>query len=210
MIIQPSRQLSKTDLRKRIRRERAQLAPEQREAWDSALNTHLIDYARRELPRVVAAFVAFDGEPDLVPALTQLERLDVRLALPVVREAPGRADICFRQWSPGSEMQPNRYGIPEPVGTLDISMGEIDLVLVPLVAWDANGGRLGMGASFYDRVFQPFASLRRPFRLGVAYQLQQVERVPLDPWDIRLHGVLTENGCFDCPPQACSKQSPAT
>jgi 5-formyltetrahydrofolate cyclo-ligase len=208
MIIQSSRQISKTDLRKRFRRERARLDCEQRQAWDSAINSRLLDYARRERPHVVAAFVAFDGEPELAPALSQLQRLDVRLALPVIRDAPGRADICFRQWSPGSEMQPNRYGIPEPVGTLDIHMGEIDLVLVPLVAWDANGGRLGMGASFYDRLFQPLASQRRPFRLGVAYQLQQVDRIPLDPWDVRLHGVLTENGCFDCPPQACGNQPP--
>ena len=200
MIIEPSRQISKTDLRKRIRQDRARLDGKQRQAWDSALNSHLLDYAERARPDVVAAFVAFDGEPDLTPALTELEHLGTRLALPVVREGPGRADICFRQWSPASEMQPNRYGIPEPVGTLDVRMGEIDLVLVPLVAWDSNGGRLGMGASFYDRVFQPLATQRRPLRLGVAYQLQQVERIPLDPWDIRLHGVLTENGCFDCPP----------
>jgi 5-formyltetrahydrofolate cyclo-ligase len=73
-----------------------------------------------------------------------------------------------------------------------------------------NGGRLGMGASFYDRVFQPHARVRRPFRLGVAYRLQQVERIPLDPWDIRLHGVLTENGYFDCPPQACGNPPPST
>jgi len=210
MIIEPSRQLSKTDLRKRIRRERAQLAREQRRAWDSAINGHLVDYAGRERPRVVAAFMAFDGEPDLAPALAQLESAGMRLALPVVREGSGRAEICFRQWSTGSDTQANRYGIAEPVGTLDIRMSEIDLMLVPLVAWDMNGGRLGMGASFYDRVFQPLASLRRPFRLGVAYQLQQVEQIPLDPWDIRLHGVLTENGCFDCPPQVRGKQPPST
>jgi 5-formyltetrahydrofolate cyclo-ligase len=200
MIIQPSLQPSKSDLRKRIREERVRLGREQRQAWDSAINSQLLDYAERERPHVVAAFMAFDGEPDLSPALAQLEQLGVRLALPVVSEAPGRADICFRQWTPDSKMQANRFGIPEPVGTLDIHMGEIDLVLVPLVAWDANGGRLGMGASFYDRLFQPLAGHRRPFRLGVAYQLQQVERIPTDPWDIRLHGVLTESGNFDCPP----------
>jgi 5-formyltetrahydrofolate cyclo-ligase len=148
---------------------------------------------------VVAAFVAFDGEPDLRPSMNELDGRGVRLALPVIRAATDRADICFRQWSPGSEMQPNRYGIPEPVGTLDLRLDEIDLALIPLVAWDSGGGRLGMGASFYDRLFQPLAEQRRPFRLGVAYQLQQVERVPVEPWDIGLHGVLTERGCFTCP-----------
>jgi len=199
MNIEPSRQLSKSELRQRIRQARARLAADEREALDSAINRHLVDYVMRAGHSVVAAFVAFDGEPDLGPAMSELEGNGVRLAVPVIREASGRADICFRQWSPGSEMQPNRYGIPEPVGTLDLRLDEIDLALVPLVAWDSRGGRLGMGASYYDRLFQPLATEQRPFRLGTAYQLQQVEQVPLEPWDIGLHGVLTENGCFTCP-----------
>jgi len=199
MNIEPSLQFRKTDLRKRIRQERALLAPSQRQTWDSEINNHLLNYVAQTQPRVVAAFLAFDGEPDLAPALIQMERQGLRLAVPVIRAAPGRSDMCFRQWSPGSDMRPNRYGIPEPVGTLDVRLGEIDLALVPLVAWDAQGGRLGMGASFYDRFFQTVADQRQPYRLGVAYQLQQVERLPLDPWDIRLHGILTEDGCFSCP-----------
>ena len=201
MNIEPSWQLSKGDLRKRIREARGSLAPEQRRAWDDQVNRHLLDFATRQRSGVVAAFVAFDGEPDLAPALEQLGRQGVRLALPVIQERPGRAEICFRQWAPSSEMQKNRYGIPEPVGTLDIRLDEIDLALVPLVAWDATGGRLGMGASFYDRIFEPLALATRPYRMGVAYQLQQVERIPLDPWDVRLHGVLTEDGCLDFMPR---------
>jgi 5-formyltetrahydrofolate cyclo-ligase len=199
MNIEPSRQLRKTELRKRLRRERAALTVAQRQARDSAINHYLLEHAARTKPDVVAAFVAFDGEPDLAPALEQLEHQGIRLALPVIVDQPTRPAICFRQWSHGSAMQPNRYGIPEPVGTLDLRLDEIDLVLIPLVAWDAHGGRLGMGASFYDRAFQPLAELGRPLRIGVGYQLQRVERIPLDPWDIRLHGILTESGCFTCP-----------
>jgi len=200
MNTEPSRQLNKDDLRKRIREARSLLAPEQRRHWDADLNRHLLEYAARTAPRVVAAFVAFDGEPDLAPALEQLERQGVRLALPVIQQRPGRAEICFRQWASGSEMRANRYGIPEPEGTLDVRLDEIDLALIPLVAWDAAGGRLGMGASFYDRMFQPLAQAPRPYRMGVAYQLQHVARIPVDPWDVRLHGVLTEQGCLDCAP----------
>ncbi len=92
----------------------------------------------------------------------------------------------------------NRYGIAEPDGTQDVQPADIDLVLVPLVGWDRAGGRLGMGAGFYDRLFQPFAGLEKPLRIGVAYDLQQLPGVPRDPWDIPLHGVLTENGWFTC------------
>jgi 5-formyltetrahydrofolate cyclo-ligase len=199
MHTEPSRQLSKSELRERARRERGQLDPDQRRSWDSAINRHLLDYAGSNAPRVITAFVAFDGEPDLGPTMSQLERRGVRVALPVICDASDRAFMRFRQWSPGSEMQPNRYGIPEPIGTLDIQLNEIDVALIPLVAWDARGGRLGMGASFYDRAFQSLADEERPIRLGVGYGLQQVDRVPLEPWDIGLHAVLTENGCFTCP-----------
>jgi 5-formyltetrahydrofolate cyclo-ligase len=200
MIIEPSRQLQKNELRLQLRQKRTGVEPGQRQAWDASINRHMLDFAATNPPRLVAAFMAFDGEPDLAPALNELDRLGIRLALPVVRDGDGRADICFRRWSRSSEMQPNRYGIAEPVGTLDVRLDEIDLALIPLVGWDSHGGRLGMGASFYDRLFQSVTDLDRPFRMGVAYQLQQVEHLPLDPWDIRLHAMLTENGCFTCSP----------
>jgi 5-formyltetrahydrofolate cyclo-ligase len=199
MNIDPGRQPVKAEIRAALRKARSRLPPAQRRDWDGRINRHLVDYAKQQRAGVVAAFVAFDGEPDLAPALEELDRCGVRVSLPLVRETPTRPVLCFRQWSPGSEMRPNRYGIAEPMGTLEVPLQEIDLVLIPMVAWDARGGRLGMGASFYDRLFEPLADQRRPYRLGVAYQMQQVERIPLDPWDIRLHGVLTEQGIFTCP-----------
>ena len=194
---EPSLQLRKAELRKSVRSQRSGLSAARRRALDAAINRHLLEYAERTAPGTIAAYMAFDGEPDVGPALRQLDAAGVRLALPVVLDEPGRAVIGFRQWLPGSAMQPNRYGIPEPVGTPDMRLPEIELVLVPLVAWDPSGGRLGMGASFYDRLFEPYAAISRPRRLGVGYQLQKRERLPLDPWDIRLHGMLTEDGCLD-------------
>jgi 5-formyltetrahydrofolate cyclo-ligase len=204
MKTEPSLQASKSELRKSARQRRASLADDLRHHLDAAINRHLLDLAERLRPAQIAAFRAFDGEPDLAPALRELEGRGVRLALPVVQRDPthaegaGGARICFRRWSDGSELRPNRFGILEPVGTLDVGLAELDLVLVPLVAWDASGGRLGMGASFYDRLFQPVAGEPRPLRVGVAYGVQEVDRVPLEPWDVPLHMILTENGCLDC------------
>lgn len=204
MKTEPSLQASKSALRKSARQRRSGLAAGQRRRFDAAINRHLLDFADRQQPGLVAAFMAFDGEPDLTPALHALEQRGVRLALPVVQDDPTRAQgpgsvrIGFRRWSGDSDMQPNRYGILEPAGTLEIGLAEVDLALVPVVAWDAGGGRLGMGASFYDRLFQPVAGETRPLRMGVAYSAQQVDRVPLDPWDVPLHMVLTERGSLDC------------
>lgn len=205
MKTEPSLQASKSDLRKSARQRRTSLADDLRLRFDAAINRHLLDLAERLQAAQIAAFRAFDGEPDLLPALRELESRGVRLALPVVQRDPthaegtGGARICFRRWSGGSDLQPNRFGILEPVGTLDVGLAELDLVLVPLVAWDAAGGRLGMGASFYDRLFQPVADEPAgPLRVGVAYGVQEVDRVPLEPWDVPLHMILTENGCLDC------------
>ena len=198
MKIEPSQRLLKSRLRTEIRRKRAGIDPLQRDHWNAAINQHLDEYSRQAKPAVVAAYLAFDGEPDLMPSLAELENRGVNLALPVVQDAPGKAFITFRHWSPADKMQKNRYEILEPAGTIDIKVTDIDLVLVPLVGWDKAGGRLGMGASYYDRLFQPFSELGRPVRMGVGYQLQRVDCIPSDPWDINLHGVLTENGWFTC------------
>ncbi len=196
MKIEPSQKSPKSRLRRDIRRKRAGIDSAQRIHWDASINRHLDEYSRQAKPKIVAAYLAFDGEPDLMPSLAALNKRGVLLSLPVVQEAPGKAVIAIRHWSVEGEVKKNRYGIHEPVGTGEIRITDIDLVLVPLVAWDKTGGRLGMGASFYDRLFQPFSELARPMRLGVGYGLQNVECIPLDPWDIRLHGILTENGLF--------------
>ena len=198
MKIELSKKSPKSQLRKEIRRNRAGVDNAQRKHWDALINQHLDEYSSRAKYRIVAAYLAFDGEPDLMPSLAGMEKRGIKLALPVVQDAPGKAVITLRHWSVGGEMQKNRYGIHEPVGTGEIRVTDIDLVLVPLVAWDKAGGRLGMGASFYDRLFQPFSELARPVRMGVGYGLQNVECIPLEPWDIRLHGILTENGWFTC------------
>ena len=198
MKIEPTQKTLKSRLRKATRNKRAGIEFSQRKRWDRAINEHLVRYSRQASPAVVAAYMAFDGEPDLMPALAVLENSGVRLALPLVQDAPGKAVITFRHWSVSGETQQNRYGIREPVGTREIPVPEIDLVLVPLVGWDRTGGRLGMGASFYDRLFQPYANLERPVRMGVAYEMQNVDSVPRDPWDINLHGVVSEKGWFTC------------
>jgi 5-formyltetrahydrofolate cyclo-ligase len=186
----------KSQLRKQLRRRRAAVNEDIRKRWDWSINQALVDLARHTCPLTVAAYLAFDGEPDLAPALTEMDRRGIRLALPVVQHLPGKSAITFHAWKSGDALKANRYGIAEPVEAPLVPVPDIDLMLVPLVGWDKQGGRLGMGASFYDRMFQPFAGLEKPARMGVAYELQKVSAVPCEPWDIRLHGILTENGWF--------------
>ena len=189
----------KSSLRKKIRALRRNLGAGEKQAMDSAINRFLSSYIVEHRPRTVAAFWPFDGEPDLLPSMDLLQREGIQVALPVLGITSGSPSMTFRKWTTATAMEENRYGIPEPSESPEVLMNEIDLMLLPLVAWDEDGGRLGMGAGFYDRALQPYGQSACPLRIGVAYQLQKVPQLPAEPWDIRLHMVLSESGWFTCP-----------
>ncbi len=194
-----SQKSQKFRLRKEIRNLRRKLGADEKQARDSAINRFLTSYLVEYRPRVVAAFWPFDGEPDLLPCLDLMQREGVRVALPVIGNSSGSTCMTFRKWAPETRMENNRFGIPEPTGSPEILIPDIDLMLLPLVGWDEAGRRLGMGAGFYDRALQPYAQSDSPVRIGVAYQLQKMPSVPAEPWDVRLHMVLSESGWFTCP-----------
>ena len=195
----PDHHLPKSELRAALRNKRAAIDELHRNILDTAINSHLVRHAREGEFGVIAAFLSFDGEPDLRLGLAELERSGATLVLPVVHEAPGRNTMVFRRWSTGDPLQANRFGILEPVAGSEVPLPQIELVLIPMVGWDRGGNRLGMGASYYDRALQPFTDADAPRRVGVAYAAQEIDRVPVDPWDVPLHIVLNEHGWFDCP-----------
>lgn len=142
----------------------------------------------------IAGYVAINGEIDPQPLLQRAEHLGKHIYLPVLI-----ADrMVFVRHHPGaSGLSRNRFGIPEPAydKELELKPSAINLVLVPLLAFDSEGRRLGMGGGFYDRTFS-FKGKRspatRPLMLGLAHACQQVKRIPVDHWDIPLAGVATD------------------
>ena len=164
---------------------------------DSAMQQILIKLLAQEQPQTVAAYWPYDGEPDLLPTLKSLPETGITVVLPVTQPSAKIPTMVFRQWSPATEMKNSRFGIPQPVGTSEVLLRDIDMVLMPLVAWDESGGRIGMGGGFYDRALQAFSQAKLPLRVGVGYQLQKVPRFATGPWDVYLHLVLTESGLFN-------------
>lgn len=182
----------KDEQRRELIRRRLELDDERRGAADSAIGSCILQLTGDFDSRTVAAFIAHRGEPDLFPVLERLHAAESIVLLPVVRDL----DMHFRRWAPGSRMQANRFGIPEPVTSEEYAPAQIDLVLMPLVGFAADGARLGMGAGFYDRAFE-FRRERPdspPRLVGVAYAVQEVEALPVDDWDVPLDGVITEDG----------------
>jgi 5-formyltetrahydrofolate cyclo-ligase len=137
--------------------------------------------------RIVAVYRAIGSELDAEALAMALVRAGRALCLPVVIER--NAPMIFRRWSPGEPLELDEAGVPAPLPLAAIV--EPDLILAPLLAFDARGGRLGQGGGYYDRTF---AARPAVARVGFAYAGQEVDDLPLGPHDIRLHGVLTETG----------------
>jgi 5-formyltetrahydrofolate cyclo-ligase len=182
----------KAELRRRLVEYRTSLPREQRRRADRRLCVYLTRFLEDRDLVDVAAFMPFRGEPDLRPALSAAVLAGRRIWMPVVDGATMR----FRRWTDEVKMVSNRFGIPEPVDGPECPPSALSLVLAPLVAFSANGTRLGMGAGFYDRTFgferEPGAA--GPPLVGAAYALQQVETLPAEPWDVPLQAVITERG----------------
>ena len=140
----------------------------------------------------IAAYLSVDGEVDLRPLLGGLQRMGKTLALPIVE---GNNRMSFFAHRPEAPLTRNRFGIEEPApGAPWINTRALNLVLAPLVAFDEQGNRLGMGGGFYDRHFGGLSERLRPLLVGVAHEVQRADALPAAPWDVPLDGILTEAG----------------
>jgi 5-formyltetrahydrofolate cyclo-ligase len=166
-----------------------------REAHDAAIRQHLSQLVAAREPRSIAAFWPFNGEPDITPLFEPLMDQGCELALPVVSGGSDHG-MQFHAWHMGSELVANRYGIPEPVNTEPVELATVDLLVMPLVAYDRSGNRLGMGGGYYDRHLEPLRESSLPLRVGIAYSLQEVEPLENKSWDIPLHAIVNEHGWF--------------
>jgi len=184
-------------LRGEIRARRRSLAANERRQHSVAIignlkRTRLFRSARR-----IACYLPNDGEADLIPLIDELSELGKQCFLPVLDTLRPRR-LWFAPYLIGDSLVENRYGIPEPaVPARDyVPAWHLDLILAPLVAFDAQAHRLGMGGGYYDRTLA-FRRRRhywhRPRLLGIAFECQRVAALPQQPWDIPLNGVITES-----------------
>jgi 5-formyltetrahydrofolate cyclo-ligase len=143
---------------------------------------------------VVSGFASMPDELHVWPLLRRLHGAGVPLALPVV-QAKGQP-LVFRAWAPGDPMDKGVWDIPEPKS--DKPVLEPDILLVPLLAFDRRGGRLGYGGGFYDRTLAGLRARKRITAVGLAYDEQEVDAVPHLDYDERLDWVLTPSGPIRC------------
>ncbi len=140
--------------------------------------------------RVVSGFYPYKSEIDVLPLMARLSEQGWRTALPVV-VADG-LPLEFRLWRPGEETVAGVWNIPIPDETSPAT--DPDVLLVPMLAFDAHGYRLGYGGGFYDRSLERLRATKKVIAVGVAYRGQQRDHVPHDDLDQPLDWVLTEEG----------------
>jgi 5-formyltetrahydrofolate cyclo-ligase len=144
---------------------------------------------------VVSGFLPIRSEVDLRPLMAALADRGARLCLPVVLD---RETIVFRELVRGVEMVSTGFGTTGPGP--EAAVLDPDVMLVPLAAFDRRGHRLGYGAGHYDRaIARLHAKGRKPHLVGVAFDCQEVERVPDEPHDVMLAEMLTESGLRSFP-----------
>ena len=137
---------------------------------------------------VVAAFWPIRSELDTRPLIRALHDRGCVIALPVVM---GRlVALEFRQWTPDTRLEVGQFGVSTPSSAAPLLAP--DWLLVPLLAFDARGYRLGYGGGFYDITLAGLRARKRVFAIGAAYDGQQVAAVPKDANDARLDAILTE------------------
>lgn len=148
-----------------------------------------------------ALYVAADAEIDPTCIVEKLW-LDDRKAcyLPILSGTEENRFLEFRIYQPTTILVPNRFGIFEPQEEGGgILATELDIVLVPLVAFDLNGNRLGMGSGYYDRTFENLKGEgKKPYLIGLAYEFQKLAHLKAKAWDVPLIGVFTEKRFYPC------------
>lgn len=185
-----SNKQSRSALRAQIRKRRQCLS-----IWQQHQTANSIAKLIRQLPiyrrsRHIAFYLANDGEVSLRPLLLDAMQKNKTCYLPSINDK----QMDFVPYRPEQALRRNRFGIlqAEPPAARNFS-ANLDLVLVPLVAFDQAGNRLGMGGGFYDRYFahkkqQPNS---KPLLLGIAHDFQEVGQLSPQAWDVPLDGIVT-------------------
>ena len=188
-------------LRSQMRRRRRALTAKDRAAAASELCRALGSSREFRNAHHIAAYLPHDGEIDLRPLIARAWCWGKHIWLPALHDSKLR----FVPYGSDSVLRCNRFHIEEPVVPpgVWIKARSLDLVLMPLTAFDQAGHRLGMGGGYYDQTFTFLrirSRWRKPDLVGVAYDFQQVPKLKQRPWDVSMDGIATPDGIRRFPP----------
>ena len=198
---------TRNQIRQLIRTKRQNLSHIDQKELSGDLLTQLTQRTDVLAAKNIAVYLANDGELDPMLFIHWCWQQNKNIYLPVIHPfSPG--NLLFLHYHQNSEMQSNKYGILEP--KLDVrlikSINDIDIIFTPLVAFDLTGNRLGMGGGFYDRTLSAWfkhyryvdeeknayeRKLTKPYPIGLAHDIQLIDAIPSQLWDIPLPEIVT-------------------
>jgi 5-formyltetrahydrofolate cyclo-ligase len=183
--------LLRQHIRKTVCQRRALLSSSQRAAYSDALAHHVIEHPQIQKAETIALFCSVNDEISTRPVIEQLWQQDKQLYLPALHPF-SRGHLLFLRYTKHTLLAANRLKIPEPLLNVNqvLPLIQLDVVLVPVVAFDNDGQRLGMGAGFYDRTLQNWQQ-QGPYPIGLAYDFQRVDSCHPQNWDVPLGAVIT-------------------
>ncbi|RUO75495.1 5-formyltetrahydrofolate cyclo-ligase [Idiomarina seosinensis] len=188
--------MTRDELRRKLLQTRTQLSEANRLAGAKAVAERVGNYiaARQPNDKVAAVFKSFRGELNTQPTITELWQQGVQTVLPVLHPfSPGH--LLFLRYDANTPMVKNRYGISEPALSCQqlVPLAQIDWLFMPLVGFDNHGNRLGMGGGYYDRTLVQWRKglLPKLRPIGLAFDQQYLEQIPVEPWDVPIQQVIT-------------------
>lgn len=183
-------QTLRNQLRQQIRKTRANLTALQQQQAEDSITQQALALIEAQNAQHIALYVSFDGEISTEKLIKTLWAQDKHVYLPVLHPFNPN-HLLFLRYLPDTPMLKNKFGIWEPKLNVQnvLPLDELDILFTPLVAFDKQGNRLGMGGGFYDRTLQNWQNSSF-IPVGLAHQCQQVELLPTEAWDVPLHRIL--------------------
>ncbi|MBF0158107.1 MAG: 5-formyltetrahydrofolate cyclo-ligase [Magnetococcales bacterium] len=185
-------------LRRSLLQQRQQQPSGQVAVLSRAICHHVLTHSCYQNARAIALYWPIHHEVDPTLLIQPAHDSGKTILLPVIVSTTSY-QLCLAPFRPGDPLLPGPFGILQPACLTDTvschQLDQIDVLFMPVVGFDTQGGRLGYGGGYYDRCLAATAaSCRSPCRVGLAYQWQQLEILPLQPHDVRLQSVVTEQG----------------
>ena len=194
----------RNSIRVSLRHKRRHLSPLKQQLHAKKLARRLFNLKKVRQAKKIAVYLSNDGEINLSELIKKLWKSNKHCYLPVL-DKKRSGYLVFLPYYKNQQLVKNRFKIPEPIYRYRNSLlaKQLDVIIMPLVGFDKQANRIGMGGGYYDRSLSYMEKdtknrhvTQRPLLIGVAHSIQEVKQIPIASWDVRLNMIVTDNKCY--------------
>ena len=178
----------KLRIRQVLRERKTALSPAERDEKSARVCRHVS--AQVPEGKTVMAYTSKELEVNTAPLIDTLLARRIPVIVPIIVKEDVSLRLSYLR--DRSVLVPSTFGVPEPIGSeIPADAKDIDIILLPMLGFDRTGSRIGYGAGYYDRFLEKNPGL---FKIGIAFACQEMDHLPLDPTDVRMDMIITEDG----------------